>query len=99
MSSESPTPSLLSAVRRRLAWSNSPRSWAERLGVVAVFSVAGSAYWFGGVLTLGQQIAVGLGLLAVLAIVLNRGWVKVFGPVLLYDLIRQARKRCILFDR
>src|SRR5690349_7931776 len=45
-----------------------------------------------GWLSLSQQVVLwGLGLV-VLAVLTRRGWLKLFGPVLFYDLVRTARR-------
>jgi ABC-type transport system involved in multi-copper enzyme maturation permease subunit len=91
--------SLIENWRRRLAWSNSGRSWEERLGALALVAAAGCTYWFGRKLERSQQVVLWGLLLVGLVIVLRRGWVKLFGPVLFYDLIRLARRGRYAFLR
>jgi ABC-type transport system involved in multi-copper enzyme maturation permease subunit len=80
-------------LRRVLPWSNSPQAWQERLGfLVAVFAVV-----VGGVfvaqLDAKWQTLYWAFALTVVAVLLRRGWLKLFGPVLFYDLICLARRR------
>jgi ABC-type transport system involved in multi-copper enzyme maturation permease subunit len=76
--------------RRR--WSNSRQSWEERLGVVALLAAAAATYWFSSRLPRSQQVVLWGLLVAGVIVVLRRGWLKLFGPVLFYDLIRLARR-------
>jgi ABC-type transport system involved in multi-copper enzyme maturation permease subunit len=79
-------------LRRHLAWSGRRRSWQERLAAAAALAAGGALL----VLARGRppaQQAVLAGLfLAALAAVARRGWLKLFGPVLFYDLVRIARR-------
>jgi ABC-type transport system involved in multi-copper enzyme maturation permease subunit len=75
-------------------WSNSAQTWQERtadgivLGVLAASLVAG--WWFG--LSWWLLLPFCLACLALPCLVLRLlGWLKVFGPVLYYDMIRSAR--------
>jgi ABC-type transport system involved in multi-copper enzyme maturation permease subunit len=76
----------------RLRWSNSRQSWEERLGVFALLAAAAATYWFSGRLPRSQQVVLWTLLVAGVIVVLRRGWLKLFGPVLFYDLIRLARR-------
>src|SRR5579885_2196227 len=79
-------------VRRNLPWSNSPQAWQERLGVAGLLAaVVLGAVWFAGQSLAFQVIYWGL-VLVVAAVLLRRGWLKLFGPVLFYDLLRTARR-------
>jgi ABC-type transport system involved in multi-copper enzyme maturation permease subunit len=78
--------------RRHLSWSNSGQSWQERLAGLALLAAAGGILWFGSQLELAYQVLL-WGLWGVAwALVLRRGLVKLFGPVLFYDLLRIARR-------
>jgi ABC-type transport system involved in multi-copper enzyme maturation permease subunit len=85
----SPSPGLL----RRLGWSNSRRSWLERLAAACVLIVVGAFAWFHAALPPGLLAAVGLLAGLALAVLFRRGWLRLFGPVLFYDLVRSARRR------
>jgi ABC-type transport system involved in multi-copper enzyme maturation permease subunit len=79
-------------VRQNLAWSNSRQSWEERLGVAIVLGGAALLLVFGGRLELAQQAVLWGMLVLALAVLLRRGWLKLFGPVLFYDLVRIGRR-------
>jgi ABC-type transport system involved in multi-copper enzyme maturation permease subunit len=67
-------------------------SRAGPLAALLWAGAAGCAWGFGDRLTLPQQLALWGLLLVAGAVVLRRGWVRPFGPVLLYDLIRTGRR-------
>lgn len=79
-------------LRRTLAWSNSRQSWEERFGLLALLLGGGLMLWFGPQLGLIQQVLLWAGLVLLVAGLLRRGWLKLFGPVLFYDMIRLARR-------
>jgi ABC-type transport system involved in multi-copper enzyme maturation permease subunit len=79
-------------VRQNLAWSNSRQSWEERLGVTIVLGGAALLVAFGAGLSLAQQAILWGVLVLALAVLLRRGWLKLFGPVLFYDLVRIGRR-------
>lgn len=68
------------------------RTWQERLAGLALALAAGCVGWFGRNLPLSRQVLLWGMLLIALAVLLRRGWLKLFGPVLFYDLIRVARR-------
>jgi ABC-type transport system involved in multi-copper enzyme maturation permease subunit len=76
----------------RVRWSNSRQSWEERLGSFSLLAIAAATYWFSNRLPRFQQVVLLALLVAGVVIVLRRGWLKLFGPVLFYDLIRLARR-------
>jgi ABC-type transport system involved in multi-copper enzyme maturation permease subunit len=78
--------------RHRLSWSNSRQAWQERLTFIGLLTTAAVLAWFGRGLALSRQVLLWtLWLLAVLAL-LRRGLLKLFGPVLFYDLVRTSRR-------
>lgn len=85
-------PSSLTWLQRTLRWSNSRESWQERAGLLLVLVLAVFAFLVGRKLTLSYQVVVWGLVLVATAIVLRRGWLKLFGPVLFYDLVRVARR-------
>ena len=78
--------------RQNVGWSNSRQSWQERLGVLALLAGAVLLWRYAGGLALGQKLVLGVAWLAALAFVLRRGWLKLFGPVLFYDMVRVSRR-------
>src|SRR5690242_6464788 len=79
-------------LRRTLGWSSSRESWKERLGVagLAVFAVLLLALGRG--LSLSVQAVLWGVLLLTAAALLRRGWLRLFGPVLFYDLVCVSRR-------
>lgn len=68
------------------------RSWRLHLGIVSVLAAAGLLVRWGDALAGWQQAALWGALLAVAAFLSRRGWLRLFGPVLFYDLVRTARR-------
>jgi ABC-type transport system involved in multi-copper enzyme maturation permease subunit len=66
--------------------------WREGGAAALLLAAAGCAWWFGGDLELAQQVVLGAVLLLGLGVVLRRGWLRLFGPVLFYELVRTARR-------
>jgi ABC-type transport system involved in multi-copper enzyme maturation permease subunit len=62
------------------------------LGVVAFVVVAAATFWLGGGLARSQQILLGILLTLCAIVVLRRGWAKLFGPLLFYEVVRLARR-------
>ena len=56
---------------------------------IDVTGVAGS-YWHD--LSVGQAVLLGTLFVAALVLLVRRGWLKLFGPVLYYDLVRVSRR-------
>lgn len=79
-------------VRQRIGWSNSRQAWEERAGFLLLLIGAAAIWWLGGRLSLLQHAVLWSLLLLTAAILLRRGWLKLFGPVLFYDMIRSARR-------
>lgn len=89
----------LSRLRRTFSWSNSRQAWEERLGVLVFLAGGFAAWWFGGQLLAWQQVLVWSLVALVGAVLLRRGWLKLFGPVLFYEIVRAARRRRYFFLR
>ena len=85
--------------RHSFAWSNDKAVWQERLlGLAFVVIAVGFAFvsaqsdlWKSAVLWASYFLA--------LAICSRQGWLKLFGPVLFYDMIRTARRSRYLVMR
>jgi ABC-type Na+ efflux pump permease subunit len=80
-------------LQRRVARLRSRQTWAEA-GVAFSFAAAvAAAWWYGRAWSTPAQVVL-TGILVVAAVVLFRqGWLKLFGPVLFYDLVRTGRHR------
>jgi ABC-type transport system involved in multi-copper enzyme maturation permease subunit len=85
-------------LRSRFSWSNSRQSWEERLAGLFLLVSAVVLGWYGTRLALSQQVLLWGVLALALTLLLRRGWLKLFGPVLFYDVVRTSRRgRYILF--
>ena len=84
--------SLIAWFRRRLAWSSSRQSWQERLTIAFLLAVAALLLVLGQDRPLSQQVVFWGILVLAVAVVSRRGWLRLFGPVLFYDLVRTARR-------
>src|SRR5262245_19259729 len=79
-------------VRHTFAWSGSGQSWIERCGALGLMA-AGLAIWWSSSYLPNVAVATLWGLLILAAAILSRrGWLKLFGPVLFYDMVRSARR-------
>lgn len=79
-------------VRRTFGWSNSRESWEERFGALVLIAGAALAIAFHNRMSVEGALVV-WGLIGVTSLVLlRRGWLRLFGPVLFYDMIRLARQ-------
>src|SRR5262245_23419771 len=85
-------PSIFAAIGRTLGWSNSPQSWLERGAGVIWLALVAAAFHYGARLGTGQRLLLGAILLLSLVLLLRRGWIKLLGPVFVYDAIRSARR-------
>jgi ABC-type transport system involved in multi-copper enzyme maturation permease subunit len=85
-------------LQHNLSWSNSRQSWQERGGIAGLFLAAVLAVWLADRMTLATQVSVWALLLVAFAVLMRRGWIKLFGPVLFYDMLCVGRRsRYILF--
>lgn len=80
------------SVWRKVGWSSSRQSWEERLAAFTLLLAGAVTFWYGGRLALSRQIILWSILLIALAFVLRRGWIKLFGPILFYDVLRTSRR-------
>jgi hypothetical protein len=85
----------------RRSWPRRLASWGEWCAAAAVLGGIGMLILFGDRLTLGSSIVLAMLVFVVLTVGWQCGWVKLFGPVFFYDLVRTARRgrsfllRCI----
>jgi ABC-type transport system involved in multi-copper enzyme maturation permease subunit len=79
-------------LRQNLAWSNRRGDWQERLGLLALAAAAALGWWGRDGLSAGPRLALGGMALLALAVLARRGWLKLVGPVALYELVRATRR-------
>src|SRR5262245_58953262 len=85
-------PAVAAWMRHNLSWSNSRQAWQERLGALLVLSaVAAGFFWLRSVQPVWHVLYWG-SLLTAAAALLHRGWLRLFGPVLFFDLLCLARR-------
>lgn len=80
-------------LQRRPAWSNSRAAWLERAAGAVVLTAAATVWWLGKSLSSSVQAVLGAALVVGTAVLLRRGWLTLFGPVLFYDMVLTARRR------
>jgi ABC-type transport system involved in multi-copper enzyme maturation permease subunit len=79
-------------VKQTIGWSNSSESWTERIVGAAVLVCAVGLWWMGGRLNLWQNVTLWCLLVITGAVLMRHGWLKLFGPVLFYDMLTTARR-------
>ncbi len=89
----------LTWLRRTFSLSTSAQSWGERLALAGVLAAALALALFGGGLPGTALFALWWAWLLAAALLLRGSWLKLFGPVLWYDLIRAARRSRFLWLR
>lgn len=94
-----PSQSLATWTRQHLVFSNSRQAWEDRAALLVLILGGGALLFFASGLPLSRQVLLWGFLLAVLAVLMRRGWLKVFGPVLIYDVIRSSRRTRYFFMR
>jgi ABC-type transport system involved in multi-copper enzyme maturation permease subunit len=72
--------------------SRSSTHWREQLGVAGLLAGVAVLIWLGSQLTPARQVVLWGVLVLALAALARRGWVRLFGPVFYYDLLRSVRK-------
>lgn len=78
---------------RGRGWLSHSLAWDELRGALVLLAGAYCIWWLGSQLSQTGRVVLGAVLLVAIALVLRRGWVRFFGPVLFYDLVRTARRR------
>ncbi|HMF14590.1 MAG TPA: hypothetical protein VKE94_19880, partial [Gemmataceae bacterium] len=85
-------PTLATWVRHTFSWSNTREAWQERLGVlVTLAAVAAGVFLLPDRQPVLHVLYWGCVLTAA-AVLLRRGWLRLFGPVLFFDLLCLARR-------
>ncbi len=79
-------------VKQTFSWSNTAESWMERLVGAGVVLCAVGLYLVGGRLGVWENLVLWALLAITGAVLLRRGWLKLFGPVLFYDMLCAARR-------
>ena len=80
------------SARRKLPWSNGRQAWEERLGAAILLAGIAIARWSASRLTLWQQAGLWTLLLVAVGLLLRRGWLKLLGPLFLFELVRAGRR-------
>jgi ABC-type transport system involved in multi-copper enzyme maturation permease subunit len=79
-------------MRHSFTWSNTTRAWQERIGFLfAVLAVLAGVFLLRGVGAAGHVLFWSV-VAVLIAVLLRRGWLRLFGPVLFYDLLTLARR-------
>src|SRR5262249_15220094 len=78
--------------RSRFGWSSSRQSWQERISFLALAAAAFGALWLAGRVTPFQRNLAWWLLFVSALLLLRRGWLTLFGPVLFYDMVRAGRR-------
>src|SRR5947209_7913391 len=86
-------------LKRNLAWSNSRESWEERIGFAVILAAAVALFWIRSHLSASQEVVLWALLVVAMAVLLRRGWLRLLGPMLFYDLVRVARRSRYFFFR
>jgi ABC-type transport system involved in multi-copper enzyme maturation permease subunit len=79
-------------VRRKTTWLPKIASWQDRLLALGLFLWAACLVWFRQDLSLLFEVVGWACLLITLAVTVRRGWLRFFGPVFFYDIVKTARR-------
>src|ERR1700722_13728855 len=78
--------------RQSFAFANDRSSWQERGIGIAFLLLAGFFAWLSFHIDLWKSAVLWGAYVLGLAICSRQGWIKLFGPVLFYDMVRTARR-------
>ncbi len=84
--------SVVNWFQRTVPWSNTPRAWLERGVLFGVVLAATVLILYSYLLPPWLTVVAWGALLVLFGFLLRQGWLFVFGPVLVYDLVRSARR-------
>jgi ABC-type transport system involved in multi-copper enzyme maturation permease subunit len=79
-------------IRHTITWSNSWSSWQERCIMLAFLVGAALVGWLSTVVDFWPALTLWTIYFLALTICTRQGWLKLFGPVLFYDMITTARR-------
>src|SRR5580704_12040749 len=82
----------LTWLRRTFALSNSAQAWQERCAFAGALVAALALWLFAGRLPGPVQLTLWFTWLLTTALLFRGSWLKLFGPVLWYDMVRAARR-------
>jgi ABC-type transport system involved in multi-copper enzyme maturation permease subunit len=82
----------LAWLRQRLSWSVNRQAVQEGLAAALLLVGAAALWWASARLALPPRLLLWGLVLVAAAAVLRRGWLKLFGPVLFYDMVRNGRR-------
>jgi ABC-type transport system involved in multi-copper enzyme maturation permease subunit len=82
----------ISWFKQTLGWSNSRESWIERLVAAALLLCLVGLGFLGTRANAYLTVTLWTVLAVAAAVLLRRGWLKLFGPVLFYDMLCTARR-------
>src|SRR5713226_7393008 len=79
-------------IRQKTTWLPKIASWQDRMLALALFLWAVCLVWFHPGLSLPFECVGWACLLLTLAITVRRGWLRFFGPIFFYDIIKTSRR-------
>src|SRR5262249_6371117 len=80
-------------LRRQFAWSNSRRSWYERIGTVALLVTGAGGWWLSESWPVEGRMVLAALWLMLLAVLLRRVLVRLAWPVFFFEALRGSRRR------
>ncbi len=86
-------------LQRTAGWSSSRQSWKERGSALVLIVGAGGLGWYGRGFSTAAQAGLWALLVGLWALLARAGWLHLFGPLLLYDLVRTIRRSRIVLVR
>ena len=82
----------LSALPKRWGWSNSLEAWRGRVGIVLLLLGILAGYWLFDTISLAALALLATLWAAALLVFLRTGWLRLLGPLFLFDLFRSTRR-------
>src|SRR5216683_4152978 len=91
--------SMRSWLARHVPWSNSRQAWRERVAALFVLISALTLWRFAGPLPPAAQLSLWCMLFLMAGYLWRRSWIQLFGPVLLFEMVRTGRRRRVFLVR